>query len=172
MERSGADHDGAGRPAAIEIVRFEVPPERRDALIDGHLDARRAIRAVAPPGAEWSRLLQLDQRRWIEVVGWASRSTFDRAEERSADDPVASAWFDLAEPGWTIVIAELDELPRQPPPAEGELEVEAGGGQGWSVVGLAEDEVCRVGAPAGGRRLEVGVIVDAIDAAEEGEATG
>lgn len=107
----------------IEIVRFEVPAERAQELIGGHLDARKAIRALAPPGTLWSRLARLDERRWMEVVGWGERETFDRALELSPDDPVAGAWFALAEPGFTIVIADANDPPGSPPPREGQLEL-------------------------------------------------
>lgn len=108
---------------ALEIVRFEVPPERRRDLVDGHLPARRAIRAVSPPGALWSRLAQLGQRRWVEAVAWERRSTFDRALELSQNEPTAREWFDLAEPGWTIELARLEAAPMPAPPREGRLEL-------------------------------------------------
>jgi hypothetical protein len=133
----------------VEIVRFEVPPERAEELIGGHLDARRAIRALAPPGTLWSRLARLDRRRWVEVVAWPQRSVFDRALELSPGDPTAGAWFALAEPGFTIVIGEAGEPPDSPPPREGELELvwsrvpegnaaEAANGAAWSL--LAETD--------------------------------
>jgi hypothetical protein len=133
----------------IEIVKFDVPPERAGELIGGHLDARRAIRALSPPGALWSRLAQFDKRRWVEVVAWPHRSVFDRALELSPGDPTAGAWFELAEPGFTIVIGEASEPPDSPPPREGELELvwstgpgrkapEAADGAVWSL--LAETD--------------------------------
>jgi hypothetical protein len=133
----------------IEIVRFEVPPERAEELIGGHLDARRAIRTLSPPGTHWSRLARLDERRWVEVVAWPQRSVFDRALELSPDDPTAGAWFALAEPGFTIVIGEAGEPPDSPPPRKGELELvwstppatkapEAANGAVWSL--LAETD--------------------------------
>lgn len=99
---------------------------RRKALLAGHLGARRAIRAVSPPGAAWSRLAELGEDMWAEVVAWEQRATFDRALERSPDDPTARGWFELAEPGWTIVIGELPSLPPDPPPREGALALEWG----------------------------------------------
>jgi hypothetical protein len=107
----------------LEIVRFQVIPERRRALIDGHLPARRAIRGVAPPGALWARLAHLGQRGWIEVVAWERRSTFDQALELSQSESTARDWFDLAEPGWTIELARLETPPLAPPPRRGHLEV-------------------------------------------------
>jgi hypothetical protein len=120
---------GRAASAIVEIVRFEVEPERREELVAGHLDARRAIRAVSPPGALWSRLAQLDERRWVEVVAWGSRSVFEQAVERSQDDPTARGWFDLSEPGYTIAIGELAGDPGSPP-REGELELVWGAGTG------------------------------------------
>jgi hypothetical protein len=118
----------------IEIVCFEVPPERREALVAGHLDARRAIRAVSPPGDLWSRLAQLDERRWVEVVAWGSRAVFERALERSQDDPTARAWFDLSELGYTIAIGELAADTAGSPPRDGELELVWGVGAGEAAV--------------------------------------
>jgi len=134
--------------ATIEIVHFEVPPERRAALLAGHLEARRSIRALSPPGALWSRLAQLGGRRWVEVVGWGSRSTFERALELAPDDPTAGAWFALAEPGFTIVIGEVAQAPGSAPPRDGELELvwstepgyppAAMDGSSWSVVAYTD----------------------------------
>ena len=108
-------------PATIEIVRFAVPGRLAGRLVGDHTEARRAIHAVAPPGALWSRLAQLDDGDWIEIVAWGSREVFDRALERSSSDPVARAWFDLADPGWTIRLGVADL--GTPPPAEGALEL-------------------------------------------------
>lgn len=110
-------------PTTIEVVRFEVPPERRDALIAGHLDARRAIRDVAPPGDRWSRLAQLDQRRWLEVVAWDNEAVFERALKGSSADQRAQSWFDLAQPGWTIRLGASATAPSNSPPANGRLEL-------------------------------------------------
>ena len=128
--------------AAIEIVRFEVEPERRRELLAGHLGARRAIHALAPPGALWSRLTRVGERGWIEIVAWERRELFDRALELSAADPVARPWFDLASPGYMILLGETHDAP-PPPPREGALELEwalsaaapAGGDAepGWSL---------------------------------------
>jgi hypothetical protein len=107
----------------IEIVRFEVSPERRAALIRGHLHARRAIRAVSPPGDLWSRLAQLDERRWLEVVAWDSRPLFERALERAPNNETARTWFDLADAGWSILTGVSPTDPPSPPPPEGELEL-------------------------------------------------
>jgi hypothetical protein len=77
------------------------------------------------------------------VVAWETRSVFDRALELSEDDPTARAWFDLAEPGWTIVIGEIAAKQPIPPPREGVLELvwrdradayEAEDGSAWSMV--------------------------------------
>jgi hypothetical protein len=108
-------------PATIEIVRFEVPPQRREALIGGHLEARRAIREVSPPGDRWSRLARLGERSWLEVVAWDSDAVFERALEGSSGDERAQSWFDLAEPGWTIRIGHSAAAPS--PPAEGGLDL-------------------------------------------------
>ena len=89
--------------ATIEVVRFSVPPERADALISGHPAARLAIDSVSP-GWIWSRLARFDERSWIEVVAWSDREPFDRAFELSVREPDAAEWFDLADPGWTIVL--------------------------------------------------------------------
>jgi hypothetical protein len=118
--------DGRDWPA-LEIVRFEVVAERRRALVDGHLPARRAIRGVSPPGALWSRLAHLGRQRWVEVVAWERRSTFDRALELSQDEPTAREWFELAEPGWTIEVARLVVAPLPPPPRHGHLEISSHG---------------------------------------------
>jgi hypothetical protein len=107
----------------VEIVRFEVSPERRDALIGGHLDARRAIRAVSSPGDLWSRLAQLDSRRWVEVVAWQSRGLFEQALERAPKEETARRWFELAEPGWSILTGVSSTDLVGPPPTEGELEL-------------------------------------------------
>ncbi len=187
---------GRDRPA-LEIVRFEVPVRLRGALLDGHLPARRAIRKVAPPGAAWSRLVELGGSRWIEVVAWEQRSTFDRALELSQDDPTARGWFDLAEPGFTITIAGLERLPSPPPPRQGRLEVapdldqpQPRGGEIWSVLAETDgpilvDPAGWVGDRGGTIRLSVtpgsaspatsewaeeaesGEIVDSIDAPQE-----
>jgi len=108
--------------ATIEIVRFEVAADRHDELVAGHTAARRAIRAVSPPGTLWSRLTRSGETGWIELVAWVRREVFDRALERSADDPVAGAWFRLAEPGYTILLGEIAEEPL-PPPRDGELQL-------------------------------------------------
>jgi hypothetical protein len=111
--------------------------------VAGHTAARRAIRAVSPPGTLWSRLTRIGDSGWIEFCAWERRETFDRALERSADDPVARPWFELAEPGYTISLGDARSRP-QPPPREGELELawwrnEAGAGsdqaaaQGWEL---------------------------------------
>lgn len=107
----------------IELVRFDVAPERRAELIDGHAEARRAIHAVAPPGAIWSRLLRLGKRGWLEVVAWPERAVFDTALERAPSDPTARAWFGLADPAWSISMGEVADPPEAPPPREGELEL-------------------------------------------------
>ncbi|HSI81620.1 MAG TPA: hypothetical protein VK919_13315 [Solirubrobacterales bacterium] len=125
----------------IELVRFEVAPQRQEDLVAGHLDARRAIRDAAPPGALWSRLLQHGERAWIEIVGWESRGAFIRALEAAPSDPTAGAWFTLADPGWTILTGEIAATKGKAPPREGELELlwedgSAGGvtrpGASWS----------------------------------------
>ena len=107
----------------VEIVRFEVPPKRREALIGGHLDARRAIRVVSSPGDLWSRLAQLDSRRWVEVVAWDSRRLFEQALKRAPKDETARRWFELAEPGWSILTGVSATDLAGPPPTEGELEL-------------------------------------------------
>jgi len=109
--------------ATIEIVRFEVAPERRQELLAGHLGARRAIHALSPPGALWSRLTRVGERGWIEIVAWERRELFDRALELSAEDPVARPWFDLASPGYMILLGETEDAPPLPP-REGALELE------------------------------------------------
>jgi hypothetical protein len=114
----------------VEIVRFQVSPERRDELVGGHLDARRAIRAVSPPGDLWSRLAQLDERRWLEIVAWGSRPLFERSLEHAPNDETARTWFDLAEAGWSIFTGRSPTDSPSPPPPEGELElVWSAGGQ-------------------------------------------
>src|SRR5262249_20480555 len=85
-------------------------------------DARRAIRAVSPPGDLWSRLLQLGDRGWVEVVAWESLDLFERSLERAPQDPTAGAWFALAERGWSILTGALAS-PVDPPPPAGELEL-------------------------------------------------
>jgi len=125
--------------ATIEIVRFEVTPERQAELVAGHTGARRAIHALSPPGALWSRLTRVGERGWIEIVAWERRELFDRALERSADDPVARPWFDLASPGYMILLGETHDAP-PPPPREGALELEwtrdsAAAGEGEAVPG-------------------------------------
>jgi hypothetical protein len=115
--------------ATIEIVRFDVPPERHAELLAGHDDARRAIAAVSPPGALWSRLARIGTRGWIEIVAWAQRATFDRALELSPGDPVAGPWFELADPGYTIMLGEAASGSAGPPPRQGELELTWGPGE-------------------------------------------
>lgn len=112
----------------IEIVRFEVAPERHEELVAGHLDARRAIRDAAPPGALWSRLLRLGERGWIEIVGWGSRAGFERALDVAPSDPTAGAWFALADPGWMILTGEITVTNGDTPPRAGELELSWGEG--------------------------------------------
>jgi len=131
-----------GEWPALEIVRFEVRPTRRRALLDGHLPARRAIHSVSPPGALWSRLTHIGGAWWVEVVAWERRTTFDRALELSQGEPVAREWFDLAEPGWTIDLARLESVPPAPP-RHGHLEIawdspavrESQAGRPWTVLG-------------------------------------
>lgn len=106
----------------VEIVRFEVPPERADALVEGHEAARLAMHALAP-GWIWSRLGRFDERHWVEVVAWRERAAFERTFADAADDPVAGAWFDLAAPGWTIVLGEPVEELGPPPPQNGTMEL-------------------------------------------------
>lgn len=176
--------------AALEIVRFEVPPERRAELLDGHLAARRAIAACSPPGSLWSRLAELDGNRWVEAVAWEDRAVFEGALERSPNDPVAGTWFALAEPGYTIVVGEL-ERPDPPPPREGALELTWAPGPdaappqaadaAWSAVawfdgrtlvderGWVEGEpsAVRVAVHSGDPGPGAARIADAVDAAEE-----
>lgn len=105
----------------IEIVRFEVPPGRAEELIAGHERARLAIDSVSP-GWVWSRLARFDERSWIEIVAWSERAAFERALELSVGEPDAADWFDLADPGWTIVLGEpVQPSGSPPPPAEGTL---------------------------------------------------
>jgi hypothetical protein len=108
----------------IEIVRFEVRPERQAELVARHLGARRAIRSVSPPGALWSRLGRHGERGWIEVVAWGARAVFERALELSPHEPGARSWFELAEPGWTLAIGEAPDAAGDPPPREGSLELQ------------------------------------------------
>lgn len=185
-------------PTAIEIVRFEVAGERHAELISGHADARRAIRAVAPPGALWSRLLRCGERGWLEIVAWESRQVFERALELAPSDPTAGAWFSLADPGWTILTGELLAASAGAPPREGELELSWSddGGQGsaaWSarieiddrawldpsgwvahppeMLTLSEVAGDATGESEPGRR-ELGRIAHAIDAPDERGETG
>ena len=110
--------------ATIEIVRFDVPPERADELIAGHERARLAIDSVSS-GWIWSRLGRFDERGWVEIVAWRDRVAFDRALELSVDEPDAADWFGLASPGWTIRLGEPVEAPSSDPPAEGTLRLAA-----------------------------------------------
>jgi hypothetical protein len=108
----------------VEVVRFDVPPERAEALVAGHEAARLAIDSVAP-GWIWARLARFDRRSWVELVAWRERASFERALELSVDQPDAAEWFELADPGWSIVLGQPREDERRPPPAEGTLELVA-----------------------------------------------
>ena len=108
----------------IEIVRFTVPPERAGELVAGHDAARRAIDDVGP-GWIWSRLARFDERSWVEVVAWDERDAFLRALERSAQQPIATAWFGLADPGWTLRIGARTGGDADRPPSAGRLELGA-----------------------------------------------
>lgn len=123
----------------IEVVRFDVQPERAGVLVSGHDAARLAIDALSP-GWIWSRLARFDERSWVEIVAWNGRAAFDRALELSANDPVASAWFELADPGWTIVLGEpvADSVPIPPPAGSLEL-IEAGAGEDSALVATPDD---------------------------------
>lgn len=110
-------------PAAIEIVRFTVPPEREAELVAGHGPATRAIAAVAP-GSRWARLVQLDERTWLEIVAWGSVAEFEHALELAPADPTAAAWFGLADGGWSIVTGAFATHPADGPPAGGALRLD------------------------------------------------
>jgi hypothetical protein len=125
----------------IEIVRFDVPPERVDALISGHERARLAIDSLSP-GWIWSRLARFDERSWVEIVAWRERSAFERALELSVNEPDAADWFDLAAPGWTIVLGEPVEDPVPVPPQEGDVElIEARTGEDAALVAIPDEGV-------------------------------
>ena len=125
--------------ATIEVVRFSVPPERADALISGHPAARLAIDSVSP-GWIWSRLARFDERSWIEVVAWSDRDSFDRALKLSVREPDAAEWFDLADPGWTIVLGEVMQASGPIPPTEGSLSlITAPRGDGSALVAAADE---------------------------------
>lgn len=125
--------------ATIEIVRFEVPPERAEELIAGHERARLAIDSVSP-GWIWSRLGRFDERSWIEIVAWRERVAFDRALELSVNEPDAADWFGLADPGWTITLGEPVEAPASGPPGEGTLALTtAPRGEGSALVATPEE---------------------------------
>lgn len=108
--------------ARIEIVRFEVPPEHADELVEGHERARLAMDAIGT-GWIWSRLARFDERRWLEVVAWRDQASFERVFAAASDDPVAGPWFDLAAPGWTIALGDPVEDLRPVPPQGGTLEL-------------------------------------------------
>jgi hypothetical protein len=108
----------------IEIVRFDVPPERADELIAGHERARLAIDSVSR-GWVWSRLGRFDETSWVEIVAWRDRVAFDRALELSVYEPDAADWFALASPGWTIRLGEPLEAAMSGPPPEGTLRLAA-----------------------------------------------
>jgi hypothetical protein len=134
----------------VEVVRFDVPPERAEELVAGHEAARLAIDSVAP-GWSWSRLARFDRRSWVELVAWPDRGAFERALARSVGEPDAAEWFELADPGWSIVLGRPLEGAGIPPPADGTLELFSaragevaaapGGGSEWSIVLELEDRV-------------------------------
>jgi hypothetical protein len=137
----------------VEIVRFEVPSEQAESLVEGHGTARLAMDALAP-GWIWSRLARLDERQWIEVVAWQKREAFERSFAEAADDPVAGAWFDLAAPGWTIVLGEPVEAVGPPPPHDGSLEL---------VSARAGEEAALVAAHEAGSRWSLLIETDGRD---------
>jgi hypothetical protein len=120
--------------ATIEIVRFDVPEGRADELVAGHERARLAIDSLSP-GWIWSRLARFSEVSWIEIVAWRDRAGFERALELSVNEPAAADWFDLADPGWTIVLGEPVEELGPTPPELGTIElITAGAGEDSALV--------------------------------------
>ena len=113
----------------VEIVRFDVPPERADDLVRGHKPARLAMDALSP-GCLWSRLARMNGRRWVEVVAWRDLAAFERVWKQASKTPEIAAWFDLADPGFTIDLGEpLNDLWPTLPPAKGWIELLSSGGE-------------------------------------------
>jgi hypothetical protein len=125
----------------IEIVRFDVPPDKADALVSGHERARLAIDALSP-GWIWSRLARFHECSWVEIVAWRERAAFERALELSVNEPAAADWFDLAVPGWTIVLGEPVEHAGPVPPQQGTVElIGARIGEDAALVATADEDV-------------------------------
>lgn len=61
------------------------------------------------------------------MVAWRTRADFLRALELAVEQPVASEWFGLADPDWTLELGEHVDGDVGVPPAEGALELTSAG---------------------------------------------
>ena len=76
---------------ALEVVRFTVPREEREAFLRDRPAAIAALRDRFD-GLLDATLAELDDGTWIDVLRWRSREEALAAAEQFASVPDAAAW--------------------------------------------------------------------------------
>ena len=76
----------------IELTRFRVAADRREALLASRPDMLRDF-AADRAGFIDARLVELPAGEWLDIVRWRSSADFDASREKGANRPGIQAFF-------------------------------------------------------------------------------
>ena len=78
--------------AIIELTRFQVAADQRDALLASRPDMLREF-AADREGFIDARLVELPDGEWLDIVRWRSSADFDASRKKGANRPGIQAFF-------------------------------------------------------------------------------
>jgi quinol monooxygenase YgiN len=78
--------------AIIELTRFQVRADRRDALLASRREMLRDF-AADRTGFIDARLVELPDGEWLDIVRWRSADDFDASRKKGANRPGIQAFF-------------------------------------------------------------------------------
>ena len=78
--------------ATVELTRFRVTADQRDALLASRPDMLRDF-AADRAGFIDARLVELPDGEWLDIVRWRSPADFDASRKKGANRPGIQAFF-------------------------------------------------------------------------------